>query len=184
VSAQDHFDGQFEVEKKFCHVDLTALREKLIAAGAEAFIEGGAETDIYLDREDHQLSRANQAFIIRELRPSNRVLLISKGPQEDACTAIETRQFLKAQEMFFGLGYHEIRRIEKKRDVYFLGACHITLDDVPPFGQFAEVAIVAKSEAELPAARKAVDLAIEQLGLSQAQVEHRSYAQMFDALKA
>lgn len=182
MDAQEHFDGRYEVEEKFRDVNLAELRQKLAELGAIPFIERGSETDIYFDRGEGELSAKNQAFVLRELRPSGRVLIISKGPEPDACSALETKGFDQAVELFEGLGYREIRLLEKQRDVYFLGDCHITLDDVAPFGQFAEVAIMVKTKMELTAAREKVQHTIGLLGLDHATVETRSYAEMFDEL--
>ena len=77
MSGHEHFEGRFEVEKKFRNVQLADIRARLVQLAAQPFIVGGEETDIYYDHENGRLSQSNQAFVLRELRPSGRILIIS-----------------------------------------------------------------------------------------------------------
>lgn len=178
----EHFIGRFEVEQKFkCH-DLQSVANRLDALDAQPFMQHGSETDIYLDLADRSLSRNAQALVVREMVPSNRVLIISKGPSADECTSIETEGFANVCQMFVGLGFQQIRCIKKERDVYFLGKCHVTLDKLEDLGTFVEVAIMVEEEHQLGGAKRLVDETVQKLGLQRSNLETRSYAQMIDGI--
>ncbi|MGJ8528540.1 class IV adenylate cyclase [Maritalea sp.] len=177
----EHFIGRFEVEQKFKCDDLQVIGQRLKALGSQPFMQGGSETDIYLDLPDNSLSSNNQALVVREMVPSNRVLIISKGPGVDECRSVETKGFVEVCQMFFGLGYQQTRCIKKARDVHFLGKCHVTLDKLDGFGAFVEVAIMVEEEHQLLEAKRLVDEAVQLLGLSLTNLETRSYAQIIDA---
>ncbi len=181
VDTGDHFVGRYEVEQKFKCDDLQVIARRLDELGSQPFMQGGSETDIYFDLPNRQLSLSNQALVIREMVPSNRVLIISKGPGLDECMSLETKGFADACQMFSGLGYQQIRSIKKARDVHFLDKCHVTLDELDGFGAFVEVAIMVEEESQLADAKRLVDEAVQLLGLSPRNLETSSYAQMFDA---
>ncbi len=174
----DHFRGRFEVEKKFRVADLEAVRARLTAGNAVVFTLGNRETDVFLDLADGRLEANNQFHTLRHMQPSGRVLWISKGPRRDECIAMDLPEFDKALAMLTSLGFRETRRIAKRRDIYFLGDLHVTLDRVDGLGAFVEVAAMTDDEGALPRLGEFVRDAAERLGLDAAAEETRSYREM------
>lgn len=174
----EHFVGRFEVERKFRVQDIEAVRQKLLEQDAVAFTIGNAEVDIFLDLADGRLEGNNQFHTLRHMQPSGRVLWISKGPQKDECIAMDLSDFSKALAMLKSLGFEEKRQIKKKRDIYFLGAFHVTLDLAEGLGSFVEVAAMTDDEDELDSLRIGVQEVVTTLQLSSHGEETRSYRQL------
>lgn len=178
VDPGDHFKGRYEVERKFRVDDLESIRENLCALGAVGFTIGNAETDVFFDLPDGRLASNGQSQVLRHMRPSGRVLWISKGPGSDACTAMDLTDHAKATAMLLSLGFVEINRIDKKRDIYFIDTFHATLDIVDGLGTFVELAVMTDRPDTLPALRRGVDAMARKLGLQYTMEETRSYRQM------
>ena len=174
----EHFRGRFEVERKFRVPDIEAIRRILEANDAVAFTLGNAEVDVFLDLPDGRLESNNQFHTLRQMQPSGRVLWISKGPQKDACIAMDLPDFDKAFAMLKSLGFEELRQIRKKRDIYFYGAFHVTLDSVDGLGSFVEVAAMTDDEDLLPELRRDLQVAVAKLGLTDHPEQTQSYREM------
>ena len=91
---------------------------------------------------------------------------------------MDLANYEKAIAMLNSLGFVETQRIDKKRDIYFVDAFHVTLDKVPGLGLFVELAIMSDNEDELAAHRNGVQQLAESLGLLDGFEESRSYRQM------
>lgn len=178
VDPGDHFKGRYEVERKFRVDDLESIRAKICALGAVGFTIGNAETDIFFDLTDGRLASNGQTQVLRHMRPSGRVLWISKGPGSDACTAMDLTDNAQATAMLLSLGFVEINRIDKKRDIYFIDTFHATLDVVDGLGTYVELAVMTDHTDTLPALRRGVDAMARKLGLQDTMEETRSYRQM------
>ncbi|MBF9044453.1 class IV adenylate cyclase [Rhodobacterales bacterium HKCCE4037] len=174
----DHFRGRYEVERKLRVEDIEPVRQRLEAARAVPFTLGNTETDVFLDLADGRLEANNQSHTLRVMEPSGRVLWISKGPRPDECVAMDLAEYDKALAMLTSLGFAEVRRITKRRDIYFLGDLHVTLDRVDGLGDFVEVAAMTDDEADLPRLRDKIAEAVAGLGLDPRGEESRSYREM------
>jgi len=174
----DHFAGRFEVERKYAVADPERIRADIESRGAVPFTLANRETDIFLDWPDGRLAAAGKQQVVRSMQPSNRVLWFVKGPKPDECIATDMEDFDKALAMLAAVGCNEIDRVEKQRDIWFLGDFHVTLDHVPSLGDFVELAVMTDDEASLSGwAAKIDDLAAE-LGLSADALQTRSYRAM------
>lgn len=174
----EHFVGRFELERKFYVTDIEAVRKKLQERNAVAFTIGNTEVDIFLDLPDGRLESNKQFHTLRHMQPSGRVLWISKGPRKDECVAMDLANFDKALSMLKSLGFEEKRQISKKRDIYFFGDFHVTLDFVENLGTFVEVAAMTDHEDLLPNLRLGIQRAVNALELTGHREETRSYRQL------
>jgi adenylate cyclase class 2 len=178
VDPGSHFDGRFEVERKFHADDLESVRKRLIQNDATAFTLGNSETDVFFDLPDRRLAKNDQFQTLRRMSPSDRVLWISKGPAKDECVAMDLADYDKAEAMLKSLGFVETMRISKKRDIYFVDDFHVTLDDVDGLGIFVELAVMTDDQGELSALRGRLQQMAERLDLLHLTEETRSYRQM------
>lgn len=175
----DHFKGRFEVERKYRVPDLSAIRAKIHALGALAFTIGNHERDIFFDHPDRRLERNNQHQSLRQMKPSGRVLWISKGPGPDECVAMDLSEIDKASEMLRSIGFEEVMTLSKDRDIYFLGDdVHVTLDDVAGLGTFVELAAMTDDEAQLEHFSQVICKTASRLGLGSNELETQSYRAM------
>ena len=171
----DHFTGRYEVERKYAVDDLERMVALLQERGAIPFTLGNRETDIFLDWPDGRLAAAGKTQVVRSMQPSNRVLWFVKGPDPDECIATDLEDFDKAQAMLAALGGVEIDRVEKHRDIWFLGDFHITLDRVPGLGEFVELAVMTDDAESLPGWAQRVETLASDLGLPADAVQTQSY---------
>lgn len=178
VDPGEHFKGRYEVERKFRVDDLESIRASLVALDAVGFTIGNSESDVFFDFPDGRLAANDQYQVLRHMRPSDRVLWISKGPGPDKCVAMDLTDIAQASAMLQSLGFVETKRIDKKRDIYFIDVFHVTLDVVADLGTFVELAIMTDNQDQLPALRLNVDTMATKLGLHDSWEEMRSYRQM------
>ena len=174
----DHFSGRFEVERKYAVADPERIRAHLESRGAVPFTLANSETDIFLDWPDGRLAAAGKQQVVRSMQPSNRVLWFIKGPQADECIATDMEDFDKALAMLASLGCVEIDRVEKHRDIWFLGDFHVTLDNVPGLGDFVELAVMTDDETSLSGWAAKIEALGAELGLTPDALQTRSYRAM------
>ena len=173
-----HFDGRYEVERKYRVHSLEPLRSKILSMGAVAFTLANVETDIFLDQADGRLAANGQQQVMRLMEPSGRVLWICKGPGPDLCVAMDLDAAGKALEMLSALGFQETGRLSKQRDIYFLGDFHITLDRLDGLGCFVEIAVMTDDPDSLSDWAGRLETFAGGLGLGAAQRETMSYRAM------
>ena len=177
----DHFTGRFEVERKYKVSNLSSMRKKLVDAGAKAFMRDNIETDYFYDTADGTLKAAGKQLVLRSMAPSGRTLWFVKGPSAYECVSTDLPDFSAAQQLLASLGYVEVDRLIKERDLYFLGAFHLTLDTIKPFGSFVEVAVMTDDADALKNWSIKVEALAEKLGLSADMLITQSYREMMVA---
>ncbi len=174
----EHFAGRYEVERKYRVDDLADITGRLAAEGAVAFTLGNRETDIFLDWPDGRLAASGKQQVLRLMQPSGRVLWFVKGPAPDECIATDLEDFGKAQAMLAALGCIETDRVEKDRDIFFLGDFHLTLDRVPGLGDFVELAVMTDDEESLPGWAARIEALAATLDIPAGALQTRSYRAM------
>lgn len=174
----EHFVGKFEVELKFQTAGLNRIRQTLADLGAIPFVLNNTETDLFFDWRDARLSANGQTLVLREMQPSQRVLWISKGPGKDECVSMDLPDLRATVNILHSLGVVETYSITKKRDIYFLGDQHITLDTIENLGSFVEVACMSDDEHMLESLSGAVWSTAAKLGLSRTEQCFKSYRQI------
>ncbi|WP_108818869.1 class IV adenylate cyclase [Pseudovibrio sp. Alg231-02] len=179
----DHFIGIYEVERKYAVADLEVIRSQLEARGAVPFTLGNTEQDIFYDLADKRLANNNQQHVLRVMRPSGRALWISKGPGPDKCISMDMADADQTNAMILSLGFEEVERLEKKRDIYFLGKFHVTLDEVPDLGRFVELAIMTDDADMLSQHEQEIGELANSFNLSSNALQTQSYRAMQQALK-
>ncbi|KZK78332.1 CYTH domain protein [Pseudovibrio sp. W64] len=179
----DHFIGIYEVERKYAVADLEVIRSQLEARGAVPFTLGNTEQDIFYDLADRRLANNNQQHVLRVMRPSGRALWISKGPGPDKCISMDMADADQTNAMILSLGFEEVERLEKKRDIYFLGKFHVTLDEVPDLGRFVELAIMTDDADMLSQHEQEIGELADSFNLSSNALQTQSYRAMQQALK-
>ena len=171
----DHFTGRFEVERKYAVAGLAEITARLQARGAIPFTLGNRETDVFLDWPDGRLAALAKQQVVRSMQPSGRVLWFVKGPQPDECIATDLEDFGKALAMLAALGCVETDRVEKQRDIFFLGDFHLTLDRVPGLGEFVELAVMTDDAESLSGWADRIEALSAELGLDADALQTRSY---------
>ncbi|MCP4070231.1 MAG: CYTH domain-containing protein [Hyphomicrobiales bacterium] len=71
-----------------------------------------------------------------------------------------------------------MRRISKKRDIYFIDKFHLTPDEVTGLGTFVELVIMTDDEDALPSLQDQVQQAAQRLDLLRYPEETRSYRRL------
>jgi predicted adenylyl cyclase CyaB len=131
-----------EREVKFAQVDLEQVRQRLLELEAERVGPGSLEENWLLDRSD-DLGRKGSILRIRS-QEGRGAAVTFKGPAKfEGNTKVRPELEMNiadaavALELFTGLGYQVVRRYQKVREEWRLGAETICLDHTP-IGDFIE----------------------------------------------
>jgi adenylate cyclase class 2 len=140
------------------------------------------EVNRLFDTADRRLERADCGLRVRAQRsldPSDpappAALLTYKGPRRRG--PVKIREELETEvsgagamaDILARLGFQQVIRYEKRRQVWHLGACEVSLDELPRLGWWLEV--------EGPDLA-AVSAVIQQLGLADTPPTWESYVEM------
>jgi adenylate cyclase class 2 len=149
--------NNLEVEVKFLVLDLAAVRESLLAAGARLEKPRVYEHNIRYDNAWGGLLRRG---ILLRLRQDKIARLTFKGiPQEEIASEAKVREELEIEVDDFAttalilkrIGFEERQVYEKYRETFQLGDVEVVLDEMP-FGNFVEL------EGEEKSIRETADL--------------------------
>jgi adenylate cyclase class 2 len=149
--------NNLEVEVKFLVPDLAAIRERLLAVGAQLDKPRIYEHNIRYDNAWEGLLRKG---ILLRLRQDKIARLTFKGvPQEEIQSEAKVREELEIEVSDFAttaailerIGFEQRQVYEKYRETFRLGAVEVVLDEMP-FGNFVEL------EGEEEKLREAADM--------------------------
>jgi adenylate cyclase class 2 len=165
-----------EIEAKVRIADPEDFRRLMAERGASE-AETVFEDNRLFDDPAGTLRRRGAALRLREERPAAggepiRAVLTYKGPRlesdlkrrEEAEVGVQAAGPLAA--IFAAMGLRETFRYEKRRSIWRVGECEVTLDELPHLGWFVEI--------EGPT-EKAVRACLEDLGLAQAELISTDY---------
>lgn len=133
-----------EVEVKFLVADLTAVRHRLLSAGATLKKARVFERNVRFDTPDERL---RHRFQLLRLRQDTAVRVTFKGPvAADLTSEAKVREELEitvdnfdvAATIFERLGFAPVQVYEKYRETLQLGEVEVVLDELP-FGHFVEL---------------------------------------------
>lgn len=138
-----------EIEIKAKIENEEELRDKLKELGVEK--KGKVfEEDIYFQHPSKDFAKSDEALRLRKSiekskEKNERFFLTYKGKKIDDKTktreeiTIEIDSFEKAKKILEKLGFREVAKIKKSRELYKLGEYLISIDDVVSLGKFAEI---------------------------------------------
>jgi adenylate cyclase class 2 len=175
----------YEVELKFRLSAPAAFLQRLSEGNA---ISEPAETqvDCYLAHPCRDFAVTDEALRVRTV--GDRSFLTYKGPVLDK--RVKMRRELEIPldgeekggrflDLFAELGFRPVLTVTKHRRPFRVEhdgrTFHVTLDEVPPLGSFAEIELLAQ-DGELSAAREAVQNLASDLGLDAA--EEKTYLEL------
>ncbi len=135
-----------EIEAKLKVDSHKEIIEKLTELGAE-FLEEQLQTDYYFDDVNTTLAKGDKCLRLRRqmVGKSENFFLTYKGAREK--NEFKKRQEIEievgdgdsAQKLLSGLGYEKVLVFEKKRRIWRLGECEVSLDELPLLGGFVEI---------------------------------------------
>ncbi len=166
----------FEIEVKFYVTDLSALRERILAAGG---ISTGRIFENNVRFEDANESLIQKKSLLR-LRKDRSAKLTFKftPPAEDNQFKIrkelevEVSDFSTMYHILEFLGFHKIQIYEKWRESFEINKTHLCIDEMP-YGNFLEI------EGE----KKNIRALAHQLGLQWEKRILPSYLKIFSIIK-
>ncbi|MFT3894889.1 MAG: class IV adenylate cyclase [Anaerolineales bacterium] len=167
-----------EIEAKFYVTGLDGIKQRLHELEAHLIQERILETNIRFDLPDARLR--SQGRVLRLRRDTEAKLTYKGGSRNENGVLRRTEieftvgDFDKAQQFLEALGYQELLRYDKYREVYGLDDCHIMLDQLP-YGYFVE--IEGKNVAS-------IQQVTARLNLKWDAAVSRSYNALFDSVKA
>jgi len=171
-------DSNQEIEAKFYVTGLGGIKARLHELEAHLIQERILETNIRFDLPDARLR--SEGRVLR-LRRDTEARLTYKGASNNEQGILSRREiefvvedFEKAKQFLEALGYHEIMRYDKYREVHELDGCHIMLDELP-YGSFVEI------EGENV---EAIQKATAKLKLKWDAAITKSYSALFESVKS
>ncbi|MHC4573710.1 MAG: class IV adenylate cyclase [Planctomycetota bacterium] len=135
-----------EIEAKLKVDSLQHMECKLGELGGR-FLAEQLQTDYYFDDADRTLTNTDRCLRLRRQQVGDSVknTLAYKGPKEKhdlkkrVEIEIEVGNIDAGKKLLTALGYHEVLTVEKKRRLWRLGDCEISLDELPLLGSFVEI---------------------------------------------
>jgi adenylate cyclase class 2 len=168
-----------EIEAKLKVDSLEEIKRKLTELGAE-FKQEQLQTDCHFDDANRTLQKTDRCLRLRRqiTNSGERFFLTFKGAKEKSSfkkrqeIEIEISNDRSMENLLWALGYEKFLVIEKKRWLWRLGGCEVTLDQLPLIGSFVEI--------EGPDEQKIADVQ-RSLGLSRLPHIRESYAALIRA---
>lgn len=135
-----------EIEAKLKVDSLKEIEHKLAEVAAE-FEEEQLQTDTYFDDADGSLRSGDRALRVRRQKTGQKeeAFLTYKGPkQKDNFKKrqeieIEIADADSTEKLLSALRYEQALVLEKKRRLWRLGDCAVSLDELPLLGGFVEI---------------------------------------------
>ena len=150
---------QLEVEIKAYADDLTVVRDKLEAEGAE-FISDQLEIDDYYGHPVRDFGKTDEALRLRTIKilsecSPDRSEFTYKGPKIDDSS--KTREEYtepigdpaSMQKILEKLGFEHILEVRKQRTLYKLKGFTVCLDDIEGLGTFVEIEMIIDSKKDM-----------------------------------
>ncbi len=165
-----------EIEAKLKIDSPAKMEQKLSELGAE-FVAEQLQADIFLDDAENSMITTDRCLRVRRqiVAGNQRCFLCYKGCRENnefkKRLEIET-EIMDSESLlnlFSALGYEEKLVVEKRRKLWRLGGCEVTLDKLPLLGDFVEI--------EGPDEERIAGIQAR-LGLAALPVVAESYAQL------
>ncbi len=172
----------FEVEVKYRVQSIELIRPGLEALGAR-YIETRIEEDVYFNSPMRNFAETDEALRLRR-HSDGTVVLTYKGPRLGGKG--KTREeinvvvgdFNAMYEILRKLGFVEVARVVKKREVYVYENFTISLDKVEGLGDFVEIETVVTSEDLIGRGIEEVLSLGDRLGLSRDWIERKTYLEL------
>jgi adenylate cyclase class 2 len=136
-----------EIEAKIKVQDLSAIRRRLEAAGAQRRGKE-LETNSFFDTAERSLQSSGTGLRIRvavDESGKSKCTITMKGPLEPGRFKIrEETQFSAddpqaVRKLFENLGYRLTLSFEKRRESWKLKECEVDLDELPYLGDYVEI---------------------------------------------
>jgi len=152
-----------EIEAKLKVDSLQETERKLAELGAE-FLAEQLQTDYHFDDADTTLTKTDRCLRLRKqmVEKSESFFLTYKSAKEKS--NLKKRQEIEfeisdadsARKLLSALGYVQALIVEKKRRLWQLGDCEVSLDQLPLLGDFVE--IEGTDEEKIAAVQKSLGL--------------------------
>ena len=171
----------FEVEIKAKIKNFIEIRENLIKLGAIKKKLISME-DYYFKHPKRDFGKTDEALRIR--KTNEKKYLTYKGPKLDKITKTREEIEIEIQEpeifkvILKKLGFVEVPKISKKREIFELNKIKICLDDVQFIGKFIELEIEAKDEEDrIKKVNELIKFA-ESIGINKKDFIRKSYLEL------
>lgn len=135
-----------EIEAKLKIDSPAKIVRKLKAAGGK-FLCRQLQTDAYFDDGKGTLSKADSALRIRSwfVGHRQRAVITFKGPKQKGRfkrreeVQFEVDNAASAEALLAAIGYKKMLVLQKRRRIWRLDGCEVSLDELPLLGSFVEI---------------------------------------------
>ncbi len=172
-----------EVEIKARVSNLSQIEKKIVDLGAR-FIEKLEEHDVYYQHPCRDFTKTDEALRIREISKEKIVLITYKGPKLNKVSKtrreinVNVSELEKITEIIEALGFTPVGEVNKFRSVFELNNITLTLDHVYKLGDFVELEIIVKNNAEIDDALKYIFDLGSKIGIKKEDYIRKSYLEL------
>lgn len=171
-----------EVEVKARARDLGLVRTRLSDLGAR-LISREHHLDIYFAHPTRDFRETDEVLRLRIV--NGEAVLTYKGPRQRV-PEVKARRELSVRvepwedmvKILENLGFREIARVRKYREVYTWGIFTISLDEVENLGTFVEVESLTNDPELVEKLRRDMLELLEKLGISTSDVVEKTYLEL------
>ncbi|WP_054842165.1 class IV adenylate cyclase [Vulcanisaeta distributa] len=172
----------FEVEVKYRVSNHDVIKDKLKSLNAR-FLEHTEETDIYFNSPIRDFAKTDEALRVR-IYGDGTIVLTYKGPRigdvgktrEELSVTVNDLDSLL--EILKRLGFKEVAKVVKRRDIYNYENFTIYIDTVEDLGSFVEVETMVNDKELINRATEEVLQLGDKLGLRRDWIERRTYLEL------
>jgi adenylate cyclase class 2 len=173
-----------EVERKYRGSPAVIEAVLAIAEGTGERVE---QTDLYLNAPDRDFAVTDEALRLRSTTPADgetRVAITYKGPRATDAEKARTEYEVGVEALgttaaiFEALGYTEVARVEKQRRRWRWADMEVAVDTLAGGGRYIELERTVTAAATVAAADAKLAEQAAQLGLSDSELEPRSYLEI------
>ena len=158
------------------------IKDKLKSLNAR-FLEHTEETDIYFNSPVRDFAKTDEALRIR-VYGDGTVVLTYKGPRignvgktrEELSVTVNDLESLL--EILRKLGFREVAKVMKRRDIYNYENFTIYIDSVEELGSFVEVETMVNDKELINKAAEEVLQLGDKLGLRRDWIEKKTYLEL------
>jgi predicted adenylyl cyclase CyaB len=170
-----------EIEIKARVEDREEVKEKIASIGD--FIREEHQEDLYFDPPFGNFVKSGEVLRIRKTSRKNTLTYKKKRSDEKARIRIEHEAKVESgdevAEILEDLGFIQIAKIRKEREIYNAGDCEVELDMVENLGNFVEVEILIPEDEDITKGKEKIFELLKRIGIPEENIEEKPYLELY-----
>ncbi|RLA94702.1 MAG: class IV adenylate cyclase [Deltaproteobacteria bacterium] len=170
-----------EIEIKARVKNRDEVKERIKSIGN--FVRKEHQEDLYFDSPYRNFVESGEVLRIRKTLHKNTLTYKKKRTDERARIRIEHEAKVESgddiAEILEDLGFIQIAKIRKEREIYNTNECKIELDMVEGLGEFVEVEILIPEDEDITKSKEKIFGILEKIGVPRENIEKKPYLELY-----